>query len=236
MRLDDLSAAIHGSLCPFPGLRRRSWLERLPLSFELPQGRGVQDVVNSVTVPFERCAQGVDGALFLRNTLLLGAQRIALLLDDLVDALVLAAQLPKQLFQFRGVLHGLRRELSYAAGGAFHDQPRGLTRLLQLQQFALGGGCARGFLVVRIRRRGHRLRRCRIGSRSVGLPGGWGRRRRAKQTRQRCEPHKKALLRRSVKTATHGCNRKTSTNVNNSKTSTHLQRRFDTLNYQGAGL
>ena len=91
MRVDDLPAACHCSLRPFPGLRRRLWLERLPLSFELPQGCGVQDVVNSVTVPFERCAQGVDSALFLRNALRLGAQRIALLLDALVDALVLAA-------------------------------------------------------------------------------------------------------------------------------------------------
>ena len=63
-----------------------------------------------MTVAFERCAERIDIDFDLRDPLLFGAQGIAFLLDDLVDALVLAANLLEQLLELRGIFNGLRRE------------------------------------------------------------------------------------------------------------------------------
>ena len=49
--------------------------------------------MDTVTVPLEGRAERIDIALDLRNPLFFGTQHIALLLDDLVDVLVLAADL-----------------------------------------------------------------------------------------------------------------------------------------------
>jgi hypothetical protein len=59
-----------------------------------------------------------------------GTQHVALLLDDLVDALVLLAHLLDELLELRGIFNALRRELPYTAGGALDDQPRDPLRIV----------------------------------------------------------------------------------------------------------
>src|ERR1700722_15951395 len=87
-----------------------------------------------MTVSLERRAERSDLARDLRNPLLLGAQHIALLLDDLIDALVLAADLLEEPCEFRGILDALRRELPYAARRAIDDEARHLFRIVDRGQ------------------------------------------------------------------------------------------------------
>src|ERR1700678_1529045 len=124
MRFDDFPAATDGRDHALAGLRPRLRLERCPLRLELPQGGGIEYVVDTMTVAFERCAERIDIDLNLRDPLLFGTQGIAFLLDDLVDALVLAAKLLEQLLELRGIFNGLRCELPYTAGRALDDQRR----------------------------------------------------------------------------------------------------------------
>ncbi len=71
---------------------------------------------------FERCAQvdrrgdALGGAPFLRG------QHIALLFENLVDILVLVADLLDQLLQLLRIIDPLRGELAQPAGGAARDQ------------------------------------------------------------------------------------------------------------------
>src|ERR1700693_4197460 len=83
-----------------------------------------------MTVSLERRAKRRDIARDLRDPLLLGAQYVALLLDDLVDALVLAANLFEEPREFRGIFNALRRELPYAAGRALDGQVRPALRVV----------------------------------------------------------------------------------------------------------
>ncbi len=87
-----------------------------------------------MTVSLERRTERSRIACDLRNPLLLGAQHITLLLDDLVDALVLAADLLEESREFRGILDALRRELSYAARRALDDEARHSLRIVDRGQ------------------------------------------------------------------------------------------------------
>src|ERR1700693_6054353 len=87
-----------------------------------------------MTVSLERRAERSAIARDLRNPLLLGAQHIALLLDDLVDALILAADLLEEPREFRGILDALRRELPYAARRALDDEARHSLRIVDRRQ------------------------------------------------------------------------------------------------------
>src|SRR5271156_1630814 len=124
MRRDDFPAGFHAPMHPLPRFGFRLRLESFPLRLELPQGRRVERVMDSMTVPFERCTERIDLAFDTCDPQLFGAYRIALLLDDLVDALVLAAQLFEELLELGRIGDGLRRELAYAAGRTLEDERR----------------------------------------------------------------------------------------------------------------
>ena len=96
--------------------------QRLPSRMEMPESRLVNGVVDTVAVPLERLAGAQGVAQSFGDLPLLGVERVAFLPDDLVNALVLAAQLLEQPFELRGVRHGLRRELPDAARGPLEDQ------------------------------------------------------------------------------------------------------------------
>ena len=111
-------------------LRGRLRRERLPARMEVPEGRLIDRVVDAMTVPLEGFAGGDGVAPALFDPLLLGMERVALLPDDLVDALVLAAQLLHEASELRGIRHGLRRELPDAARGTVQHEPCDSLRVI----------------------------------------------------------------------------------------------------------
>ncbi len=127
---DDFPTALDGSISALPQLRRGPGLECPPPGLELLERRHVNWVIDAMTVPLERRAKRMEVALDLRDPLIFGTQRIAFLLDDLVDALVLAAQLLEQLLELGGIVKALGRKLPDAARGTFGDQPRDSMRVV----------------------------------------------------------------------------------------------------------
>ena len=79
---------------PTSGVRLRR--QRLPSRLEMPERRLVNRIVDPMTVPLERLAGAHGLAAGLLDPLRLGIECVAFLPDDLVDALVLAAQLLDQ--------------------------------------------------------------------------------------------------------------------------------------------
>src|SRR5450755_3869190 len=82
---------------------------------ELLKDRCVKSVIDPMAVPLERRAERTDLARKLRRLPILSVQRIALLLEDLVDILVLATNLFEKLSELR---HTRLRGLSESSGNS----------------------------------------------------------------------------------------------------------------------
>src|ERR1700683_2534213 len=82
-----------------------------------------------MTVPLERLAKCTDFARKLCRLPILGEKYIVLLLQDLVDALVLVADLFEKLSNLRGIFNSFRRQLPQPARGAVYDELRNLRRV-----------------------------------------------------------------------------------------------------------
>ena len=119
---DDLLAALDGPRRALASLRRGLRGEGLPARMKVPERGLIDRVVDPMTVPLEglACADAVAAGLF--DALRIGIERPVLLPDDLVDALVLAAQLLHEALELRGIRYGMRRELPDAARGAVQDK------------------------------------------------------------------------------------------------------------------
>src|ERR1700729_2154787 len=124
MRRDHLPTAIDGLLGALSDIRCRQGSERAPPAVKRLKGRWVKRIIDPMTVPLERLAQRTDLGRNLCRLPVLGVQRIALLLEDFVNTLVLAANPFEKLPELRGILNGLRRQLPQSAGRTVHDQLR----------------------------------------------------------------------------------------------------------------
>ncbi len=82
----------------------------------------------------ERGANRADLAIALGRLPRLGAQRVALVLQDPVYALVLALQLPQQPVEFFAALHALSRLLSHAQRRSLEHEPRQQRRIVHCRQ------------------------------------------------------------------------------------------------------
>src|SRR5450631_420836 len=97
MRRDDFSAALDCERCSLFDIVRRLRRQRAPAAVEVLKGRYVGCVVHAMAVPFQRRAKCIDLTGNLRPFPILRVECIALLFENLVDALVLVADLPEKL-------------------------------------------------------------------------------------------------------------------------------------------
>ena len=121
---NDFPAALQRLLAALLDLRVRSRSKRAPSRRQCFQGRGVCRVVCSRAVPLERCAQVGDLACVFFRLALRRGERIALLLDELVDRLVLAANPRQQVVQLRRVIDCRCGQLPHPAGRTVRYQFR----------------------------------------------------------------------------------------------------------------
>ena len=112
--------------------RRRG--QSLPAGFEVLEPGCVLRVVSPVTVPFQRGASRSDLVADLFRLAILGVQRIAFLLEDLVDTLVFVADLRQQLPELRRIADRFGRQLPQSARRTFHDEHCDLRRILDRGQ------------------------------------------------------------------------------------------------------
>src|ERR1700737_1801269 len=124
MPCNDFPTTINGLTSAFPDLRSGLRRERSPAGVELLEGWHVERVEDPMTVSLEGRAEGLYVAVDLRDPLFFGTQHIALLLDDLIDTLVLAAHLPEEFLELHRILNALRRELPYTAGRCLYHEAR----------------------------------------------------------------------------------------------------------------
>ncbi len=108
---DDFPAAIDRLHATLFDVRIQMRGKRAPPILELFKGRWVKSVIGPMAVPLERLAERIDLARNLRRLPILSVQRIALLLEDLVDTLVLATNLFEKLPELHGIFNDLRRQL-----------------------------------------------------------------------------------------------------------------------------
>ena len=127
---NDFPAARAGLIGALPEFCARQRLERAPVRFQPLEHRMVGFIGAARGVLLEGPAERGDIALGLRDAQLLGMQRVALLLDDLVRALVLVARLLEQLLELFGILNAARRGLTQPARRALDDQPGEGARIL----------------------------------------------------------------------------------------------------------
>ncbi len=130
MSRDDFPAGIDRLLATLFDSRIRLRAKRAPPSIELLKGGCVKSVIDPMAVPLERRAELTDLARSLRRLPILRMQRIALLLEDLVDILVLATNLFQKLSELRWIFNRLRRQLPQSTRRTFHDELRDLSRII----------------------------------------------------------------------------------------------------------
>src|SRR5271170_803199 len=82
---DDFLATIDRLLRTLLDSRVRLRGQRAPPTVEVFKRRGVEGVIGPMAVPLERRAERIDLARNCRRSALLGMQRVAFLLEDLVD-------------------------------------------------------------------------------------------------------------------------------------------------------
>src|ERR1700676_979391 len=91
--------------------------------------RGVKRVVSPLAKPLERSAKCLDLVLDFLRLAILGVQRIALLLEDLVNAFVLVADSREKLPELLRIVYPLGRQLPQSTRRAFHDELCKLRRI-----------------------------------------------------------------------------------------------------------
>ena len=112
-----LPTAINRLVCACLNQRRRFILVRSPARFEVLKSRRVKWVIETQTQSFQRHAVCNDFTFQLCDPLLLSAQPVPLVLDDLIGALVLAANLLEKPLKHLGIFNALRSQLPQRAGG-----------------------------------------------------------------------------------------------------------------------
>ena len=109
-----------------------------PARLKMLEGGRKQGIVGTREEGFERAVDRADVLVGLLGLVGLLSERVALVLQDPVHALVLPLQSLEQSIELIAPLDALRRELPQPEGSAFHDQPFDLIRIADRGQQLLG--------------------------------------------------------------------------------------------------